>query len=112
MRQQQFLEVLDRDEAERRWREVIEIAPRGVETVSLVECLGRVLAEDVQIDLERYYTNEFLSAGQPQDRTTPRSTPQQAPPSPVRQIPWLPIALGAVAIVAIALFIIRQRSSA
>ena len=33
MRQQQFLQVLDRDEAERRWREVIEASPLGAETV-------------------------------------------------------------------------------
>ena len=31
MRQQQFLEVLDRDEAERRWREVIDVAPLPTE---------------------------------------------------------------------------------
>ena len=47
MKQQQFLDVLDRDEAERRWRAVIDTAPRGVEVVGLEEALGRVLAEDV-----------------------------------------------------------------
>lgn len=48
MRQQQFLEVLDRDEAERRWRAVIDVAPLGAESVPLDEALGRVLAEDVR----------------------------------------------------------------
>src|SRR4051812_27959494 len=45
--QEQFLHVLDRDEAERRFRAAIELTPRGVETVPLDEALGRVLARDV-----------------------------------------------------------------
>ena len=47
MTQQQFLEVLDRDEAERRWRAVIDVAPLAPEVVPLEQALGRVLAEDV-----------------------------------------------------------------
>ena len=45
--QEQFLHVLDRDEAERRFRAAVDLAPRGVETVSLDTALGRVLAADV-----------------------------------------------------------------
>lgn len=45
--QEQFLQVLDRDEAERRFRAAIDLAPRGVETVPLETALGRVLAADV-----------------------------------------------------------------
>src|SRR5579863_4758612 len=45
--QQQFLQVLDRDEAERRFRAAISCAPLGVETVALDAALGRVLAADV-----------------------------------------------------------------
>jgi putative molybdopterin biosynthesis protein len=45
--QEQFLQVLDRDEAERRFRAAIDLAPRGVETVPLDAALGRVLAADV-----------------------------------------------------------------
>ena len=45
--QEQFLHVLDRDEAERRFREAIDLTPRGVETVPLDAALGRVLAADV-----------------------------------------------------------------
>jgi putative molybdopterin biosynthesis protein len=52
VRQSQFLEVLDRDEAERRWRDVIEAAPLGVEEVPLADALGRVLAEDVRSDVD------------------------------------------------------------
>jgi len=48
VRQQQFLEVIDRDEAERRWRAVIDAGPLADETVPLERALGRVLAEDVR----------------------------------------------------------------
>lgn len=48
MKQQQFLEVVDRDEAERRWRETIDVAPLGGEVVPLAEALERVLAADVR----------------------------------------------------------------
>ena len=45
--QEQFLQVLDRDEAERRFRAAIDQTPRGSETVALDAALGRVLAADV-----------------------------------------------------------------
>ena len=45
--QEQFLDVLDRDEAERRFRDAIDLTPRGVETIALDAALGRVLAADV-----------------------------------------------------------------
>jgi putative molybdopterin biosynthesis protein len=45
--QEQFLHVLDRDEAERRFRAAIDPTPRGVDTVLLDAVLGRVLAADV-----------------------------------------------------------------
>jgi len=45
--QEQFLQVLDRDEAERRFRAAVDCAPRGVERVALDSALGRVLASDV-----------------------------------------------------------------
>jgi len=53
MKQTQFLDVIDRDEAQRRWHEVIERAPIGVESVPLEEALGRVLASDIcsQVDV-------------------------------------------------------------
>ena len=47
MRQQQFLEVVERDDAERRWRETLQLVPRGIEEVPLASALGRVLAENV-----------------------------------------------------------------
>ncbi len=52
MKQEQFLEVLDRDEAETRWREAIDATPRGVEEVALDAALGRVLAEDVRAEVD------------------------------------------------------------
>ena len=45
--QEQFLQVLDRDEAERRFRAAIDVTPRGIESVPLDAALGRVLAADV-----------------------------------------------------------------
>jgi putative molybdopterin biosynthesis protein len=45
--QEQFLQVLDRDEAERRFRAALDCTPRGSEIVPLEAALGRVLAADV-----------------------------------------------------------------
>jgi putative molybdopterin biosynthesis protein len=45
--QEQFLQVLDRDEAERRFRAALDLTPRGVERIALEAALGRVLAADV-----------------------------------------------------------------
>jgi putative molybdopterin biosynthesis protein len=47
MQQEQFLQVLDRDEAERRFHAVLDLRPLPAETVPLDAALGRVLAEDV-----------------------------------------------------------------
>ena len=52
MKQQQFLEVIERDEAERRWRATLDIAALPAETVALEDALGRVLAEDVRADVD------------------------------------------------------------
>lgn len=45
--QSQFLSVVTRDEAERRFREHLNLAPLGAETVPLAAALHRVLAADV-----------------------------------------------------------------
>jgi putative molybdopterin biosynthesis protein len=45
--QDQFLQVLDRDEAERRFRAALELAPIGAERIPLDTALGRVLSDDV-----------------------------------------------------------------
>src|SRR6202050_1081828 len=45
--QDQFLQVLDRDEAERRFRAALSLTPRGIEQVPLDAALGRVLAAHV-----------------------------------------------------------------
>src|SRR5579885_947117 len=52
MRQEQFLDVIDRDEAERRFRAVLDLRPLEAEEVPLAEALGRVLAEDVVAPLD------------------------------------------------------------
>ena len=45
--QEQFLQVLDRDEAERRFRAVLNLKPCGMEEIPLDTALGRVLADHV-----------------------------------------------------------------
>ena len=45
--QEQFLQVLDRDEAERRFHAAVDLSPRGIDRVALDAALGRVLASDV-----------------------------------------------------------------
>ncbi len=48
MKQEQFLKVVDRDEAERRFREALgDLSPRRIEEIPLDQLLGRVLACDV-----------------------------------------------------------------
>ncbi len=51
-RQQQFLEVVDRDEAELRFRRHLRLAPLGEEVVPLAQALGRVLSRDVLADVD------------------------------------------------------------
>jgi putative molybdopterin biosynthesis protein len=46
--QDQFLDVIDRDEAERRFHTALRLEPLAAETVPLAAALGRVLAEDVR----------------------------------------------------------------
>ena len=46
-RQEQFLSVVSRDEAEARFRSHLPLAPLGEEIVSLAQCRGRVLARDI-----------------------------------------------------------------
>ena len=46
-RQQQFLEVVGRDEAEQRFRAHLRLAPQGEERVGLAQALGRVLAREI-----------------------------------------------------------------
>src|SRR5262245_45799578 len=59
--QEQFLQVLDRDEAERRFRAAIDVAPRGIEEVALDAALGRVLATDVvsPVDVPSFDRSNF-----------------------------------------------------
>jgi putative molybdopterin biosynthesis protein len=54
--QEQFLHVLDRDEAERRFRAALSLSPRGAERIALASALGRVLASDVvsQVDVPSF----------------------------------------------------------
>src|SRR6476660_3358347 len=46
--QEQFLDVIDRDEAEKRFHAALDLRPLAAELVPLAAALGRVLAEDVR----------------------------------------------------------------
>src|SRR5438105_14254482 len=52
MQQDQFLDVLDRDEAERRFRSALDLRPLPEEEAALAEALQRVLARDVIAPLD------------------------------------------------------------
>jgi putative molybdopterin biosynthesis protein len=51
-KQEQFLEVIDRDAAERRFRAALRLEPLGDESVDVTHALGRVLAHDVVADAD------------------------------------------------------------
>jgi len=59
--QQQFLDVIDRDEAERRFHRALDLHPLGEEPVALAEALGRVLARDVHstVDVPSFDRSNF-----------------------------------------------------
>ena len=50
--QEQFLDVIDRQEAEQRFHDAIRMEVLSTETIPIAESLGRVLAEDVQATVE------------------------------------------------------------
>jgi putative molybdopterin biosynthesis protein len=60
-KQHQFLDVIDRDEAERRFRAALRLEPLGEEIVPLAESLGRVLARDVaaSVDVPSFDRSNF-----------------------------------------------------
>ena len=51
-RQHQFLNVIDRDEAERRFHAAIDLSPRDDEQVELKNAWGRILARDVRSGID------------------------------------------------------------
>src|SRR5688500_1684045 len=51
-RQSQFLTVLDRDEADRRFRSHLDLSPLEPEIVPLFHAHGRVLAQDVRAPVD------------------------------------------------------------
>jgi putative molybdopterin biosynthesis protein len=52
VKQDQFLQVIDRDEAERRFRAALDLRPLDAVEIALAEALGRVLAADVVAPLD------------------------------------------------------------
>ncbi|MFP6612075.1 MAG: molybdopterin biosynthesis protein [Pirellulales bacterium] len=60
-KQHQFLDVIDRDEAERRFHAALTLAPLAAEKISLTAVLGRVLACDVvaAVDVPSFDRSNF-----------------------------------------------------
>jgi putative molybdopterin biosynthesis protein len=52
VKQEQFLSVVTRDEAQRRWREAVAFAPLEAEDCALGDALGRVIAEEVRAPVD------------------------------------------------------------
>src|SRR5918992_1411592 len=57
MKQEQFLHVLTKEEAEAVFHQHLTIAPLGEECVGLEHCLGRVLSRDVVAGVDVPYFN-------------------------------------------------------
>ena len=59
--QEQFLDVIDRDEAERRFRAALSLQPLGSERIAVTQSLGRVLADDVvaRVDVPSFDRSNF-----------------------------------------------------
>ena len=59
--QEQFIDVIDRDEAERRFRSALNLQPLGIERIAVREALGRVLAVNVlaQVDVPSFDRSNF-----------------------------------------------------
>ncbi|MBS0203373.1 MAG: molybdopterin biosynthesis protein [Planctomycetes bacterium] len=59
--QEQFLDVIDRDEAERRFRAALDLQPLGAETIAITDGLGRVLAGDLfaRVDVPSFDRSNF-----------------------------------------------------
>ena len=109
--QEQFLQVLDRDEAERRFRAALDLSPRGSERVPLDAALGRVLAADVvsPVDVPSFDRSNVDGFAVVAEDTfgaseevaarrcgwaTKRSTPASCRPTAVRRGEALAIATG------------------
>jgi putative molybdopterin biosynthesis protein len=59
--QDQFLNVIDRDEAERRFRAALALQPLGSERIPVMQALGRVLSDDViaRVDVPSFDRSNF-----------------------------------------------------
>ena len=59
--QDQFLDVIDRDEAAARFRAAIALSPLGAERIPVTEALGRVLSDDVvaRVDVPSFDRSNF-----------------------------------------------------
>ena len=61
VQQEQFLDVIDRDEAERRFHSALQLEALSIESIPLSEGWGRVLAEDIvsQVDVPSFDRSNY-----------------------------------------------------
>ena len=102
MKQDQFLQVIDRDEAERRFHAVLDLRQLSTEEVPLADALNRVLARDVvsphdvpsfdRSNVDGFAVRAADTFGASEDR--PRSLRLSAEVLPTGVVPELPIGPG------------------
>jgi len=79
LRQEQFLNVIDRDEAERRFHAALDLRPLETEGIPLADALGRVLATDIlaPVDVPSFDRSNVDGFAVRAEDTYP-ATPEQA----------------------------------
>jgi putative molybdopterin biosynthesis protein len=112
VQQEQFLNVLDRDEAERRFRSLLDLSPLPAETVPLADALGRVLAAEVvapvdvpffdRSNVDGFAVRAADTFGSAEDRprvleiSGPTILPGRIPDNSVRAGTAIPLSTGAM----------------
>jgi len=108
MQQDQFLDVIDRDEAERRFRAALAFGPLGEEIVPLDEALGRTLARDVvaEVDVPSFdrsnYDGFAVRAGDTfgAQEESPRTLSLLAEQLAIGVVPTVEVAAGEAVVIA------------
>ena len=61
VQQEQFLDVIDRDEAEQRFHSALQLEALSIESIPLSDGWGRILAEDIvsQVDVPSFDRSNY-----------------------------------------------------
>jgi putative molybdopterin biosynthesis protein len=107
-KQDQFLDVIDRDEAERRFQSALELRPLGEEALLLDQALGRVLAQDIaapvdvpffdRSNMDGYAVHAADTFGAQEERPRPlRLNPEAVATG---MVPWAEVLPGTATVIA------------